>query len=112
MVLGLAAWMAAGDVHSLAGALADQVSLEFGDDGKDLQEHPGERVVPVVDRAARAKRTPRAEGWPRMSSASGADRASRSSLVTVRVSPSRAAARAWSGRAGRGWCRSAKGTAP
>ena len=42
----------AGDVHALAGALADQVGLELGDDGEDLQEHPGERVVPVVHRAA------------------------------------------------------------
>lgn len=38
----------AGDGHALAGALADQVGLELGDDREDLQEHPGERVVPVV----------------------------------------------------------------
>jgi len=37
---------------SLAGALADQVGLELGDDGEDLHEHPGERVVPVVHRPA------------------------------------------------------------
>ena len=42
----------AGDLRALAGALADQVGLELGDDGEDLQEHPGERVVPVVHRPA------------------------------------------------------------
>ena len=51
---GLAAQPAAGagDGHALAGALADQGGLELGDDGEDLQEHPGHRVVPVVNRAA------------------------------------------------------------
>jgi hypothetical protein len=39
-----------GDVHALTGPLADQVGLELGDDSEDLQEHPGERVVPVVCR--------------------------------------------------------------
>ena len=50
---GLAAQFApgAGDGHALAGALADQGGLKLGDDGEDLQEHPGHRVVPVVDRA-------------------------------------------------------------
>ena len=52
--------MLAGDVHALAGALADQVGLELGDDGEDLQEHPGERVVPVVHRPA--EREPDAAG--------------------------------------------------
>jgi hypothetical protein len=50
----------AGDVHALAGALADQVGLELGDDGEDLQEHAGERVVPLVHRAA--EREPDAAG--------------------------------------------------
>jgi hypothetical protein len=29
----------AGDLHALAGALANQAGLELGDDGEDLQEH-------------------------------------------------------------------------
>src|SRR6266581_5242565 len=50
---GLKPWLLAAQLavlagygHALAGALADQVGLELGDDGEDLQEHPGERVVP------------------------------------------------------------------
>lgn len=42
----------AGDVHALAGPLADQVSLELGDRGQNRQEHLCEWVVPVVDGAA------------------------------------------------------------
>ena len=44
-----------GDGHTLAGALPDQVGLELSDDGEDLQEHPGERVLPVIDRGAERK---------------------------------------------------------
>src|SRR5690349_22116092 len=50
----------AGDGQALAGALADQAGLELGDDGEDLQEHPGKRVVPVVCRPA--EREPDAAG--------------------------------------------------
>ena len=60
-----------GDGHALAGALPDQVGLELGDDGEDLQEHPADRVLPVIDRAAEREPDPRADSWPRMSSASG-----------------------------------------
>jgi hypothetical protein len=45
---------------AFAGAMADEVGLEFGDDGQDLQEHAAEGVVPVVDRAA--EREPVAAG--------------------------------------------------
>jgi hypothetical protein len=39
-------------IGCLVAALADQIGFELGDHGEDLQEHPGERVVPVVDRPA------------------------------------------------------------
>jgi hypothetical protein len=85
-----------GDGHALAGALADQGGLKLGDDGEDLQEHPGHRVVPVVDRAAEGEPHATAGELGEEGQGVGAERARRSSLVTVKVSPSRTAARAWS----------------
>ena len=42
----------AGDRHPLAGAHPQQVNLEFGERGQDVEEHPAHRIGGVIDGAA------------------------------------------------------------
>src|ERR1039457_1727765 len=92
----------AGPGHALDRAEPDDVHLELGERGEDVEEHLAERVGRVVHagtdlQAGSAADDEVCEGTP-----SGADRANRSSLGTIRVSPEYTAANAWSrpGRAG------------
>ena len=42
----------AGDGHALAGAHADEIGLELGEGGEDVEEHLAHGIVRVVERAA------------------------------------------------------------
>ena len=42
----------AGDGHALAGANADEIGFEFGEDGEDIEEQLSHRIARVVERPA------------------------------------------------------------
>ena len=76
------------------GGPACRDNRELGDHGQHVEQQPTDRVGRVVHRAAEAEPDLPAVSSSAMARASGTERASRSSLVTTRVSPSRQAARA------------------
>jgi len=81
------------DFHPLAGAHTDQVGLELCNHRESVEQKPSDRIGRVVDWTAEAEPyPPRLVSSSTMSPASGSDRASRSSLVTTRLSPARQAA--------------------
>jgi len=41
--------LVSGDLHPLAGAQADEVALEFGEGGEDVEKHPSHGGVGVID---------------------------------------------------------------
>jgi hypothetical protein len=47
--------LGAGDGHTFAGAHADEVGLELGEGGEDVEEHLSHRVGRIVDRCAEGK---------------------------------------------------------
>ena len=93
--------------HSLTGSHPDQVGLELGKGGQDVEEHLAHRVLGVMDGSAQGELHPLflqlIGDVPGIGNRSGR----RSSLGTTSVSPSRTAA-TWPdrGRAERGLCRS------
>lgn len=38
-----------GDLHALAGSQPDEVALEFGEGGEDVEEHPAHGIIGVID---------------------------------------------------------------
>ena len=46
----------AGDGHALAGAHADEIGFELGEDGEDIEEHLSHGIVRVVERSAEGQR--------------------------------------------------------
>jgi hypothetical protein len=82
-------------VPAIASRVLDriQVGFELGDHGQHVEQQPADRVGRVIDGPPR--RTRRVVSSSAIARASGSDRASRSSLVTTSVSPSRHAADAW-----------------
>jgi hypothetical protein len=81
-----------GDGHPFSGAHADEVGLELGDHGQDVEQQSADRVGGVVDRAAEVERD--LAGRQLVGDVAGSERASRSSLVTTSTSPGRQAASA------------------
>jgi len=84
----------AGDLHPFAGAHAGEVGLELGHHGQHVEQEPADGVGGVVDGAAEVELDLASGELVGDGPASGRDRASRSSLVTTRVSPVRQAAKA------------------
>ena len=41
--------LVASDLHALAGAQADEVALELGESGEDVEEHPAHGIIGVVN---------------------------------------------------------------
>ena len=97
-----------GDLHALAGAEPDQVGLELGDHGKDIEQQSADRVGGVIDRPAQAQAD--LPGGELVGDRSGVGQGPGQavSLVTTRVSPARQAASASVARDALGWCRSGR----
>jgi hypothetical protein len=71
-----------------------KIGLELGDHRQGREQQPSDRIGRAVHRAADVQLHSAAVSSSTMSRASGTERASRSSLVTTRVSPRRQAAKA------------------
>ena len=82
-----------GDGLALAGAHADDVALELGECGEDIEKHLFPRIARGVERPAEGQFRPRFRSWSAMAWASKTDLASRSSFGTTGVSPWRTTAR-------------------
>jgi hypothetical protein len=93
-------------LHPFPGAQSDQVGFELRHHCQHVEQQPPHRIGRIMDRAAKTEPdvSPRelVENVPGIRH----DRASRSSLVTTKVSPARQAASASRRRVGPGWCRS------
>src|SRR5258706_286819 len=82
--------------HALAGAEPEEVDLEFGEGGEDVEEHFAHGSVGSWTCPPRESLMPRAAMSAPIARASGTDRASRSSFGTTGVSPPQTAAGYWS----------------
>lgn len=83
-----------GHPHALASPQADQVGLEPGHHREHIEQQPSHGVGGVVHRPPEAQADLTRRPGSAIARASGRERASRSSLVTTRVSPARHAASA------------------
>jgi len=78
---------AGGDHQAFAGSHPDELGFEFRDHGQDVEQQPAHGVHRIVNGSAEVELDLAGGELITMSRASGSERASRSSLVTTRVSP-------------------------
>ena len=83
-----------GDLHALPRPHPDEVRLEFGDHGQHVEQQSPDRSFGSYSDPPMLSSTSAVVSSSTMSQASGRERARRSSLVTMRVSPERQAAHA------------------